>query len=433
MRRLLPLLVTFIALLLTSCGKNSNNVPNASLRFFHAIPDSSAVSITYLSSGSSTTTPTNFASGIGYQTLNGYQDIPAGSQTINVLNAAGAAEMTNVFTFSGATQYTMILDGRAAAAGGLLLSDTTNAPASGNFKFRVVNVGSVAVDLYMLSAGQTVANSAATFSGIGVGATNNFVEYAKGTFDIVLTLSGTKTPVYDAGSATYADQQITTLVAYATGSSALVNGAFITGTAVTLPANPYTRLKMVQTTPDVPLMDLLIDNTVTFSNVPYQGVSSYNTVNSGTHTFKAQATATPGTFLANSSVALGGGKDYTIVANGRLGTVTLVPLTDVNFTPALNKARVRVVNVGLGGGSIDVLVNFVKQLSTVGVNSASDYLELDASSASTGTNYSFTFTTAGTTTGILTLPSVALVGGTRYTIYLVGNSPNLQGVVTIDN
>jgi hypothetical protein len=97
------------------------------------------------------------------------------------------------------------------------------------------------------------------------------------------------------------------MIAYATGSSKLVNGAIINGTTITLPTNPYARIKTVQTTPDVPLMDVLVDNLVTFSNVPYQASSSYTTVNSGTHGFKAQATAAPGTFLANTNLTLGGG------------------------------------------------------------------------------------------------------------------------------
>lgn len=443
MRRLLPLFVTAIAVLLSACGKNDNSTPNASLRIFHAIPDSTAVSITYSNSNSTVTNgqaaTTNLISGVAYQTLSAYSDIPAGTETINVLDSSGGSELQSNYNLGGANQYTLVVAGRAGAAGGVLLQDNTTAPASGNFSLRVVNVGSIAFDVYLLGPGQTVNNSAPILTSVGVSGNSNFAPYLKGTYDIVLTAAGLKTPIYDFGSAAYADQQITTLIAYATGSSQLVNGIVInaannstsTATTTSLPANPYTRIKMVQTTPDVPLMDMLVDGAVTFSNVPYQGVSAYSVVNSGSHNFQAQPTATPGTYLASTGLNLSGGKDYTILANGRQGTITLVPLTDVNFAPMAGKARVRVVNAGLGAGSIDVLVNFVKQLNTIPLNTASNYLELDATA--TNTTYSFTFTTAGTTTGLLTLPSVALTAGTRYTIYLVGNSPALVGVVTTDN
>jgi len=421
MRRALTLFLLLVAGLLAACGKNNNSTPNAQLRFFLAIPDSTAVNVRLNSD------TTNFQSGISYQSLSAYKDITAGSQTLNVLDSNGVTELTSGYTFGGASKYTLILNGRAASAGGLLLQDDTTNPASGNFKIRMVNVGSISVDFYLLTSAQNVATSSPTTLGVGVGTTNNYTEIAKGDYRIVLTVPGSKDVVYDSGVSTYADQAVVTMIAYATGSSKLVNGAIINGTTLTLPTNPYARIKTVQTTPDVPLMDVLVDNVVTFSNVPYQASSSYTTVNSGTHGFKAQATATPGTFLANTNLTLGGGKDYTIVTNGKQGIVTLVQLTDVNFTPGLNKARVRVVNAGLGGTSVDTLVNFVKQLSATQVNGASDYLELDANT------YAFTFTNSGTTQAVVSLPSVTLTAGTRYTIYLVGSSPNLQGAVTVDN
>jgi hypothetical protein len=421
MRRLLTLFVALAAVLLGACGKNNSSTPPAQVRFFHGVSDSTALTIKLNNDTA------EFQSAFGFENLTAYKTLSAASQEIKAFNSSAVSQFDQTYGFSGDNKYTLLFYGRAASTGALFLADSVANPASGNFKIRMANLGNTVADLYVMPSTTNVTQSTANLVGIGVGTSSIFFELAKGDYRIVLTAQGTKDVLYDSGVKTYADQDIVTFVAYGTGSSKLVNGAIISGTSLTVPPNPSARIKAVQATPDVALMDVLVDGVVNFSNVPYKGVSSYTSVASGARNIKIQATNTPGTFQANTNVTLGGGKDYTLVAAGNGGIVTVVPLVDTNFAPTSGKARVRVVNAAIGGGAIDVLVNFTKQLSTIGLNTGSSYLDLDANT------YAFTFTTAGTTAAVLSLPSVTLDLATRYTIYVVGTSPNLQGVVSVDN
>jgi hypothetical protein len=428
MRRILTLLVALGVMLLAACGKNNSNTPNAHLRVFHVSPDSGTLNVRLNQDTS------DFQSGLNFETLTAYKDIGAGSQEVKLMTTGGSTQLDSTYGFAGDQRYTLVVFGRAAATAGLLLSDANQTPTSGYFRIRPVNLGNAVVDMYLLTGTNTVANATANLVGTGVGSAAAFIEIAKGDYRVVLTTTGTKEVLYDTGIKTFADQAVVTVIAYTNGSAKLMNGVTLfndSAATSSFVANSSARVKTVQATPDVPLMDVLLDSNVAFSNIPYKGVSSYQVISAGSHLVQAQATATPGTFLTNGATALTGGKDYSLVIAGRQGKATLVPLTDTNFTPTSGKVRVRVVNVGLGGGPIDVLVNFVKQLGNVATNSASSYLEIDPST--TTTPYSFTFTNAGTTTAVLSMPSVVLDAGSRYTIYIVGNSPSLEAVITQDN
>jgi len=53
--------------------------------------------------------------------------------------------------------------------------------------------------------------------------------------------------------------------------------------------------------------------------------------------------------------------------------------------------------------------------------------------ASLGTSFEFDFNVAGTTTPVLKLPNVTIIAGHTYSIYVIGLSTGLQGVVVKDD
>jgi len=66
-------------------------------------------------------------------------------------------------------------------------------------------------------------------------------------------------------------------------------------------------------------------------------------------------------------------------------------------------------------------------VSALGTNAASSYVQLVEET------YTINFDLAGTTTLVLSVPSVALTAGRTYTLYLVGTSGQLAGVLTRDD
>src|SRR5204863_69040 len=74
-----------------------------------------------------------------------------------------------------------------------------------------------------------------------------------------------------------------------------------------------------------------------------------------------------------------------------------------------------------------LLVNFAKRVSNLGTNAASSYVELPEDT------YAINFDLTGTTTVVLSMPSVSVTASHTYTLYLVGSTGTLAGVLTRDD
>lgn len=71
-------------------------------------------------------------------------------------------------------------------------------------------------------------------------------------------------------------------------------------------------------------------------------------------------------------------------------------------------------------------------MSGLTTNAASAYNEVTADTT-LGTPFEFDFNFAGTTTPALKLPNTIVVGGHTYSVYLIGLSTGLQGLVVKDD
>ena len=102
-------------------------------------------------------------------------------------------------------------------------------------------------------------------------------------------------------------------------------------------------------------------------------------------------------------------------------------LSDLNLPGTAGTARVRFVNVAPNLGPVDVRVNFAAKVTSLQQNAASAYVEFVEDT------YTIDFVVAGTATTLLSLPAVALTAARTYTLYLVGTSGQLAGVLTRDD
>ena len=100
------------------------------------------------------------------------------------------------------------------------------------------------------------------------------------------------------------------------------------------------RVRVVHASPDAPNVDVLVDNAVTLSNVPYLGVSDYLEVPSGNRNLKVNAAGTA-TTVVDADVDLTDGSDYTVIASGLVSAIELLVLQDDNTAPAAGNVRVR--------------------------------------------------------------------------------------------
>ena len=179
-------------------------------------------------------------------------------------------------------------------------------------------------------------------------------------------------------------------------------------------------------------LNVAVDGVITLSNVPYTGVSNYTTTSAGSHTFTVQATATPGANLVTLVNTLTAATDTSLVISGPAGALLPLVLQDNNLPPPAGRARLRFANVSADFPSLDVYVNFSKQVSSLTSNSASGYIEVTADTT-TGTAFEFDFNTAGTVTPVLKMPNTTIIGGHTYTVYVVGPAAAPVGVVSKDD
>jgi hypothetical protein len=420
------------ALVLIGCGKSgSGGGGNAQIRVFNAFLEASALNVTVAGTVLSTSLP--------FQGLTQYQSVNNGSQTFTVTVVGATVPLVNATTtINSGANYTYFVYGPSTAVGAVLNSDSFNDPGSGFFALRAMNIaaGAGSIDVYLTAPGADLTNAAPVLSNVAYGAPTNFLSVATAAnFEIRITASGTKQVIYDSTPKTFAERSGTTIVAYSKGGGSLVNVALLnsdsTGTG-SIVDSLIAQYKVINASLVTSGLNVFVDGSLQLSNIPYTGVSNYQQASSGTHTITVQAQATPGANLLAITPNLSAATDTSIALVGTAGALAGVVLNDDNLPPATGSAGVRFVNTSADIASVDVFVNFSKQVSGLAANTASSYVNLTAT-AVTGTTYEFDFNLSGTTSVVLKLPGVLLVAPHKYSVYLAGPSTSLQAIVTQDD
>jgi hypothetical protein len=209
------------------------------------------------------------------------------------------------------------------------------------------------------------------------------------------------------------------------GAVAIGFAAFASGAS----AAEMARVRVVHASPDAPAVDVYADGAKVLTNVAFKGSSDYLSVPAGAHNFKVFATgANPatGTAVINADATLEVGKDYTVVAIGKLAEIKPLVLVDNNAAPAAGKAHVRVVHASPDAPVVDIAVKGGSVLvPNLAFGKDAGPLPVDA-----GT-YDLEVRAAGTTTVALPINGVQLAAGKIYTVFAVGllnGTPKLEAL-----
>jgi hypothetical protein len=200
------LLVTMglLAVFLTGCGDENN----ASVRIVHASPDAPNVDASV--NGKSV------ASNLPYGEGTDYVSVSSGSRRVTVSPTGTSTNVIDTTTdFQGDTDYTILATGVVADIQPLKLTDDNSAPGSGNVKVRIVHGAPSAgtVDVYVTAPGADLNATTATLSGVVFRDVSDYQEVSAGSYQIRVTLAGTKTVAIDSGTVTLNAGQIRTVVA----------------------------------------------------------------------------------------------------------------------------------------------------------------------------------------------------------------------------
>jgi len=197
-----------------------------------------------------------------------------------------------------------------------------------------------------------------------------------------------------------------------------------------LVGDPQGRVRLVHAVPDAPPLDVLVDDTLAFANVPFTRTTGYRSLVIGPHTLKIVPAGATAPVLASTTLTVEADRGYTVIALGKLASVELQVLADDNSLPEAGQTRLRFVHASPDAPALDMAIeNNLLLFGNVSFKGVSDYRPLDA-----GT-YDLEVRASGTVTEVLNVPGVELAEGTVNTIIAMGlmeGEPALQLVTSVD-
>jgi hypothetical protein len=254
-------------------------------------------------------------------------------------------------------------------------------------------------------------------------AVSDAVEVPAGTYRIRVTTAGSRTPVYDSGSVPLAAGSNLVAVAIDRAAGASPIQLAVLTTDASAPKldlfDTRTSLRAVHASPDAPAVDILVDNAVALSNVPFPVASNYLALASGGRNVKVNAAGTSTTVIDNTS-PYAAGRSYTLLAVNFLSAIEPLLVEDRLAFPGPGQAQVRVIHASPDAPNVDVLAGTTRVLSNVPFKAASDYLSLPAGSVTFSVNVAGTSTTA-------TAATANLEAGKVYTAVAVGSVAGTGG------
>ncbi len=221
----LPLTLALAALTFfsASCGSSSQS----QIRLVNAIPDGPALDIDV----NTTKVFTNIAFGGVQPTPPAYTKVASGSVTIQAFDTGTTTNPifgTNGVKvgLSGSSQYTIVLAGFLNGTGNNALAalqktDNNSAPTSGNVEFRIIHASPsaspnapFAVDVYIVPPGTDITQvNPPTIQGLVYQqASSPYTSVPAATYSVIVTTSGSKTPLISPQDYTLVAGQIRTLV-----------------------------------------------------------------------------------------------------------------------------------------------------------------------------------------------------------------------------
>lgn len=159
------------------------------------------------------------ASNIGQGTITPYGTLPASTAASIKITAAtgGTALVTTSGTLLPGYQHSVFLTDNGAASSGYqvtILEDQQTAAASGHSAFRFLNQAAKigAVDVYMIPAGTTMANSIPIVTDLATGGTAGYISFTSQTVTMVIVPTGLTTPKYTSASMALTGGEVRTVL-----------------------------------------------------------------------------------------------------------------------------------------------------------------------------------------------------------------------------
>jgi hypothetical protein len=254
---------------------------------------------------------------------------------------------------------------------------------------------------------------------------NSFAGYVSlpvGTYDVEVVPAGATEPVViDASLSLAAD---TSYSVYAVGTLATIQPLVVVDDRS--PVLSGARVRFVHASPDAPAVDIAVaGGPVLFSNVSFTEVENGLTVPAGTYDLEVRLAGTSTVVLPLPDIELEEGFAYTAVATGlAFGSPALGALL---LTDVVAPAEVRVIHASPDAPAVDILVNGAVAIPSLAFREATDYVALPEGS------YDIGVVPAGLSKPVVIDATLALEGGTDYTVLAINTLAEIEPLVLVDD
>jgi hypothetical protein len=183
----------------------------AALRVIHASPDAPPVSIVVNDNFAQPLVPS-----LAFPSFTGFVQVPPATYNVKVTPAGnpGVIAINANLALARGVEYSVFAVGRLAAIEPLVLRDNRRRVAT-EAKVRILHASPTAgaVDLYVLAPGAALATATPAFTNVPFKADTGYVSLAAGSYDVVVTPTGTRTPAIGPARITIGNGGVYTIAA----------------------------------------------------------------------------------------------------------------------------------------------------------------------------------------------------------------------------
>lgn len=185
-------------------------------------------------------------------------------------------------------------------------------------------------------------------------------------------------------------------------------------------------VRVLNASPDAPAVDIYINGGLIFKNIKFKDFTEYVQLSMGQYKMDVYPVGQMDKPVLAQNIQVPEKQVITIAAAGNFEDLQLIPYIEGNADGlAMNQSRVRLIHLSPDAPEVDVLINGQIAFDNVGFMDATDYIQV-----ASGT-YNIVVNLAGTNDTVLTF-SPQLNSQKVYTIYVVGNPPNLSEIQSLD-
>jgi hypothetical protein len=188
------ILAVFFAIAASGCGNNDNDLPERDgrtyLRLFNGVSDADGVDL--ILDGERLYNRLPYLSDTGY-----FRTDSEDRELTVVVTGTFTPLFSSTTTLNDNSDQTLLVFGTSDDPRGIIVNDDNEQPGGDVSKLRIIDLAQAvrSIDVYIVAVGRSIDNVAPTVSSLSSGAISPYIVSDDGTYDVIVTPRGEKSPL----------------------------------------------------------------------------------------------------------------------------------------------------------------------------------------------------------------------------------------------